>query len=100
MGTMAMLCCPAISKTNAVLIAWVITLIGQPPCRISSKVETKDINKTNCTDRRITGASIPDQSLDLLIYAVALDHDGLYSYDRATLKGNFQKKHDLHLLGK
>ena len=95
MGVKALLCCPAIPVTEAVLITWTIAPRGQPPYRIFSKVETNETNETNCTDRRITWASTPDQYSDLLIDAVAVDHDGLYSFDIETLKGNFQEKHDL-----
>ena len=81
--------------TKAVLITWLIAPRGQPPYRIFSKEETKETNETNCTDRKITWAFKPDQYPDLLIDAVALNPDGLYSFDIATLKGNFQEKHDL-----
>ncbi|XP_041911749.1 cell surface glycoprotein CD200 receptor 5-like, partial [Arvicola amphibius] len=97
MGAKALLCCPAISMTEAVLISWVIAPRGQPPCRISYRVNTKN-NEANCTDRRITWASTPDQSPDILIDAVALDHDGLYSCEIITPSGNIQKSHDLQVL--
>uniref|UniRef100_A0A8C8W1A7 Ig-like domain-containing protein n=1 Tax=Peromyscus maniculatus bairdii TaxID=230844 RepID=A0A8C8W1A7_PERMB len=98
MGTKAPLCCPHISLTKAVLITWEITTRDQPSCRISYRVETKETNETNCTDRRITWASTPDQSPDLQISAVALDHDGHYLCFIATPNGNFQKRHDLQVL--
>ncbi|KAM7322062.1 hypothetical protein ACRRTK_018903 [Alexandromys fortis] len=66
--------------------------------RIIYRAETKDINETNCKDRRITWASTSDQRPDLQIDAVALDHDGLYSCDIATPTGNFLRRHDLHVL--
>ncbi|XP_041528643.1 cell surface glycoprotein CD200 receptor 5-like [Microtus oregoni] len=98
MGAKALLCCPAIPKTKAVLIMWVIASRGQPPCRILYRAEIKEIDETNCTDRRIIWASTPDQSPDLQINAVALSHDGLYSCDIATLQGNFLRRHDLYVL--
>ncbi|XP_057619966.1 cell surface glycoprotein CD200 receptor 2-like [Chionomys nivalis] len=98
MGAKALLCCPALPKTKAILIAWEIAPRGQPPCRISYRVDTKEINETNCTDKRITWAFTPDQYLDILINTVALGHDGLYSCEILTLQGNFLKSHDLHVL--
>ncbi|XP_037065636.1 cell surface glycoprotein CD200 receptor 5-like [Peromyscus leucopus] len=98
MGTKAPLCCPAIPLTKAVLITWEITTRDQPPCRISYRVETKETNETNCTDRRITWVSTPDQSPVLQINAVALDHDGHYSCIIATHNGNFIERHDLQVL--
>ncbi|CAO2631875.1 Cell surface glycoprotein CD200 receptor 2 [Lemmus lemmus] len=99
MGARALLCGPALPMTEAVLITWVIAPRGQPPCRIFYRAETKDIKETNCTDRRITWASTPDQSPDLLINAVALDHEGLYSCDIATGEGNFLRRLDIQVLG-
>ena len=100
MGAKALLCCPAIPETKAVLITWVIALRGQPPCIISYRVDTKEINETNCMDRRITWVSTSDQSPELQINAVALDHDGFHSCEIVTPKGNFQERHDLQVLGK
>ncbi|KAM7322061.1 hypothetical protein ACRRTK_018902 [Alexandromys fortis] len=97
MGAKALLCCHALPMTRAGLITWLIALRGQPPYRIFSKVETKETNETNCTDRKITWAFKPDQYPDFLIDAVALNPDGLYSFDITTLKGNFQEKHDLQV---
>ncbi|XP_052596754.1 cell surface glycoprotein CD200 receptor 1 isoform X2 [Peromyscus californicus insignis] len=98
MGTKALLCCPDVSLTKAVLITWEIILRNQPSCRISYRVETKETNETNCTDRRITWDSTPDQSPDLQISAVALDHDGHYSCQIATSDGHFQERRDLQVL--
>ncbi|XP_059132995.1 cell surface glycoprotein CD200 receptor 5-like [Peromyscus eremicus] len=98
MGTKALLCCPAIPLTKAVLITWEIILRDQPSCRISYRVETKETSETNCTNRRITWASTPDQSPDLQISAVALDHDGHYSCEIETPSGNFQGRHNLQVL--
>ncbi|OBS77957.1 hypothetical protein A6R68_19655 [Neotoma lepida] len=98
MGTKALLCCPAIPLTKAVVITWEISPRDQPHCRISYRVETKETNETNCTDRRITWASTPDQSPDLQINAVGLNHDGYYSCEIATPEGNFQERYDLQVL--
>ncbi|XP_041911748.1 cell surface glycoprotein CD200 receptor 2-like [Arvicola amphibius] len=98
MGAKALLCCPALPVTEALFITWVIAPRGQSPCRISYRVETKETNETNCTDRRITWAFTPEQSPERQINAVALDHDGLYSCEIATPMGNFQRTHDLQVL--
>ncbi|CAO2631867.1 Cell surface glycoprotein CD200 receptor 1 [Lemmus lemmus] len=99
MGSNAVLCCPAIPKTKAVLIMWVIILRDQPPCIITYEVRTKDIKAWNCTERRISWVSTPDQSLDLLISAVALSYEGMYSCNKVTPIALFQKRHDLQLPG-
>ncbi|XP_040606706.1 cell surface glycoprotein CD200 receptor 2-like isoform X1 [Mesocricetus auratus] len=98
MGTKALLCCTPISWTKVVLITWKIALRGQPPCTISYKVETNETSKINCTDRRITWASTPDQSPDLQINTVALGHDGYYSCEVVSSEGHFQMRHDLQVL--
>lgn len=98
MGTKALLCCIPISWTKVILIAWKIALRGQPPCTMSYKVETNETNEINCTDRRITWASTPDQSPDLQINTVALGHDGHYSCEIASAEGHFQMIHDLQVL--
>ncbi|XP_051005938.1 cell surface glycoprotein CD200 receptor 1 [Acomys russatus] len=98
MGEKALLCCPAIPLTEAILIIWTITLRGLPSCRITYKVDTKETNKTNCTDRRVICASISDQSPNLQISAVALEHDGYYSCEIVTPQGNFLGGYDLQVL--
>ncbi|XP_038200321.1 cell surface glycoprotein CD200 receptor 5-like [Arvicola amphibius] len=99
MGAEALLCCPAIPMTEAVLIMWFIASRDQPLCRISYKVETKEINKWYyCMDSRISWHSTPDPSLDLLINAVTLNHEGIYSCDIATPTANFQKSYYLQVL--
>ncbi|KAL6038577.1 hypothetical protein STEG23_023236, partial [Scotinomys teguina] len=98
MGTKALLCCPRIPLTKAVTITWEIAPRDQPHCRIAYRVETKETSETNCTDKRITWASTPDQSPDLQISEVALDHDGSYSCGIPTPNGHFQERHDLQVL--
>ncbi|CAO2631861.1 Cell surface glycoprotein CD200 receptor 1 [Lemmus lemmus] len=98
MGTKVLLCCPASPMTITILIKWVIESRGQPPCRIFYMVDTKENNESNCMGRRITWASTPDQRPELQINAVALEHEGLYSCEIATPKGNFLRRHDLQVL--
>ncbi|XP_037065635.1 cell surface glycoprotein CD200 receptor 2-like [Peromyscus leucopus] len=98
MGTKALFGCPPVPLSKVILITWVIIPRGQPPCIISFKVETKETNETNCVDRRITWASTPDQSPDLQISAVTLDHDGHYSCQITTSDGNFYARWDLQVL--
>ncbi|XP_013207308.1 cell surface glycoprotein CD200 receptor 2 [Microtus ochrogaster] len=97
-GAKALLCCPALPKTETVLIIWVIAPRGQPPCRIIYRAETMETNETNCTDKRLTWVFTPDQSPVLQINAVTLDLEGLYSCEIATAKGNFLRRHDLQVL--
>ncbi|XP_052013777.1 cell surface glycoprotein CD200 receptor 1-like isoform X2 [Apodemus sylvaticus] len=98
MGTKALLCCPSIPLTEAVLITWTITPRGQSFCVISYRVDTRDINETNCSNRSITWVFTPDLSPYLQISAVSLQHEGHYSCDIALPDGNFQKDYDLQVL--
>ncbi|XP_021064688.1 cell surface glycoprotein CD200 receptor 1 [Mus pahari] len=98
MGTKALLCCPSIPLTKAVLITWIIKPRGRPSCIISYKAETKETNETNCSGRGVTWASTPDLRPDLQISAVALQHEGNYSCEIAAPDGNFQKVYDLQVL--
>ncbi|KAK7821231.1 hypothetical protein U0070_000177, partial [Myodes glareolus] len=98
MGTKALLSCPAVPLAKAVLITWLLTPRGQPSCRISYTLETKETSKIGCTDRRITWASTPEQSPDVQISAVALSHDGYYSCQITTPDGDFQEGYDLQVL--
>nr|XP_048278829.1 cell surface glycoprotein CD200 receptor 2-like isoform X2 [Myodes glareolus] len=98
MGTKSLLSCPAVPLAKAVLITWLLTPRGQPSCRISYTLETKETSKIGCTDRRITWASTPEQSPDLQISAVALSHDGYYSCQITTPDGDFQEGYDLQVL--
>ncbi|CAH6792368.1 Cd200r4 [Phodopus roborovskii] len=98
MGTKALLGCPQNPSTKAVLITWEIILRGQPPCTISYLAETNKTSEIDCTDRRITWASTPDQSPDLQINTVALSHDGQYSCQLITPEGQFQERRDLQVL--
>ncbi|GAB1300300.1 Cell surface glycoprotein CD200 receptor 2 [Apodemus speciosus] len=98
MGTKALLCCPFISLTKAVLITWIITPRGRPSCIIAYRVETRETNGTTCLGRSITWASTPDLSPDLQISAVTLQHEGHYLCDIVTPEGNFQKVYDLQVL--
>ncbi|XP_052013786.1 cell surface glycoprotein CD200 receptor 2-like isoform X2 [Apodemus sylvaticus] len=98
MGTKALLFCPSIPLTKAILITWIIIPRGQPSCVIAYKVDTRDINETSCSNRSITWASTPDLSPDLQISAVSLQHEGQYSCDLVTPEGNFEKVYDLQVL--
>ncbi|XP_051006397.1 cell surface glycoprotein CD200 receptor 5-like [Acomys russatus] len=98
MGTKALLCCPAIPLTKAILITWTIAPRGQPSSRIAYKVDTKETHETNCTDKRITWASTPDQNSDLQINEVALEHDGYYSCEIGATEMNLLERYDLKVL--
>ncbi|XP_028640498.1 cell surface glycoprotein CD200 receptor 2-like [Grammomys surdaster] len=98
MGIKALLCCPSVSLTKAVLITWIITPRGWPSCIIAYRVETRETNETTCRNRSITWASTPDHSPDLQISAVALQHEGHYSCEIVTPEGNYLKFSDLQVL--
>ncbi|XP_017657121.1 cell surface glycoprotein CD200 receptor 1 [Nannospalax galili] len=98
MGTQALLCCPPIPTREAVLVTWKLNTRGQPSCSIAYSVGTKETNKTNCTDGRITWVFTPDKSPHLLISAVAITHDGRYMCETASPDGNFRRDYDLQVL--
>ncbi|XP_028641081.1 cell surface glycoprotein CD200 receptor 5-like [Grammomys surdaster] len=97
-GTKALLCCPFIPLTKAVLITWMTTPRGQSSCMIVYKVDTRETNETTCRNRSITWASTPDHSPDLQISAVALQHEGHYSCETVAPEGNFLTVYDLQVL--
>ncbi|XP_032755181.1 cell surface glycoprotein CD200 receptor 1 [Rattus rattus] len=98
MGTKALLHCPSVSLTKVILITWIITLRGQPPCIIAYKADTRETHESNCSDRSITWAFTSDLSPNLQISAVALQHEGHYLCDIAVPDGNFQNIYDLQVL--
>ncbi|XP_032755539.1 cell surface glycoprotein CD200 receptor 2 [Rattus rattus] len=98
MGKKGLLCCPSSPLTKAVLITWIITLRGQPPCIIAYKADTRETHESNCSDRSITWAFTSDLSPNLQISAVALQHEGHYLCDIVVPDGNFQNIYDLQVL--
>ncbi|XP_034371654.1 cell surface glycoprotein CD200 receptor 2-like [Arvicanthis niloticus] len=97
-GTKALLCCPSIPLTKAVSIKWIINLRGWTSCINGYKVETRGTYETDCMGRNITWASTPDDSNDLQISSVALQHEGHYSCEIVTHVGNFLKVYDFQVL--
>ncbi|XP_008069294.2 cell surface glycoprotein CD200 receptor 1-like [Carlito syrichta] len=93
----AVLSCPPIQPTT-LIITWEINLRDKPSCKKSYKSETNESLDTNCTDERITWASRPDQNPDLQIDPVAINHDGYYKCEMATIHGNFQHGYHLQVL--
>ncbi|KAM5276627.1 cell surface glycoprotein CD200 receptor 1 isoform 2-T2 [Hipposideros larvatus] len=97
-GTKAMLSCPEILLDNVLVTTWEIILRDKP---LSIKAYRSDLNETtevNSTDKRITWAFRPDQNPALLIYPVALTHDGYYWCQMATPNGNFHRGYNLQVL--
>ncbi|XP_034371600.1 cell surface glycoprotein CD200 receptor 2-like [Arvicanthis niloticus] len=98
MGTNALLCCPSIPLTKAVLIIWLIRPKGQLSCIMYYIVEIRETDETNCRNKSIDWTFTPDHSSDLQISAVALQHEGNYSCEITTPQGNFLKGYDLQVL--
>lgn len=96
--TKAVLSCPEILLDDVVVTTWEIILRDKP---LSTKAYRSDQNETtevNSTDERITWAFRPDQNLSLLIYPVAITHDGYYRCQMATPSGNFHRGYNLQVL--
>ncbi|XP_043330777.1 cell surface glycoprotein CD200 receptor 1 isoform X4 [Cervus canadensis] len=97
-GTKSVLYCPPVLRTNVLVATWEIVLRHKPPC---FRAFRRDMNRTtteNCTDERIIWASRPDENLALLIYPVAITHDGNYTCHIVTLDGNFQHGYHFQVL--
>nr|XP_012642941.2 cell surface glycoprotein CD200 receptor 2 [Microcebus murinus] len=95
--TSAVLHCPR-TLTRAVLTRWEIILRDKPSCTKAYRSDTNEIQDTNCTDDRITWASIPSQNPDLHIAPVAITHDGNYRCVTVTADGNFNHEYHLQVL--
>ncbi|KAM5335717.1 cell surface glycoprotein CD200 receptor 1 isoform 2-T2 [Glossophaga mutica] len=96
--TKAVLPCPPVPLTNAVVTTWKIMLRDKPPCIRAYRRERNETTEANCTDKRITWLYRPDQNAALQIDPVVITHDGLYRCDVVTPDGNFQHGYHLQVL--
>lgn len=98
--TKAVLSCPPILLTNALLTTWEITLGDKPTCFRAYRRDTNETTETNCTDERMTWPDRHDQIPALQIDPVAITHEGYYRCTVAASDGNFQYDYHLRVLGK
>uniref|UniRef100_A0A452FJF5 Ig-like domain-containing protein n=1 Tax=Capra hircus TaxID=9925 RepID=A0A452FJF5_CAPHI len=82
----------------SVLVTWEIVLRDKPPCFRAYRRDTNQTIGGNCTDKRITWASRPDENPALQIDPVAITHDGNYTCQMATSDGNFHHEYHLQVL--
>ncbi|XP_014445857.1 cell surface glycoprotein CD200 receptor 1 isoform X3 [Tupaia chinensis] len=98
MNSKAVLCCPPVSRTYMIGATWEIILRDKPACIKAYKADSNETKDVNCTDRRITWVSRPDQNLSLRIDPVSITHDGDYKCEIAASEGNFQCGYHLQVL--
>ncbi|CAN0528177.1 unnamed protein product [Rangifer tarandus platyrhynchus] len=96
--TKAVLPCSPVLWTSVLLATWEIVLRDKPPCFRAFRHDTNQTIGGNCTDKRITWASRPDENLALQIYPVVITHDGNYTCQRVTSDGNFHHEYHLQVL--
>uniref|UniRef100_A0AC11AKM7 Uncharacterized protein n=1 Tax=Ovis aries TaxID=9940 RepID=A0AC11AKM7_SHEEP len=97
-NTKAVLTCPPV-QWPSVLVTWEIVLRDKQLCFRAYRRDTNQTTGGNCTDKRITWASGPDENPALQIGPVAITHDGNYTCQIATSNGNFQHEYHLQVLG-
>ena len=97
--TKAVLTCPPV-QWPSVLVTWETVLRDKLPCFRAYRRDTNQTTGGNCTDKRITWASGPDENPALQIDPVAITHDGNYTCQMATSDGNFHHEYHLQVLGK
>nr|XP_020729701.1 cell surface glycoprotein CD200 receptor 1-like [Odocoileus virginianus texanus] len=96
----AVLPCPPVLWTSVLLATWEVVLRDKPPCFRAFRHDTNQTIGGNCTDKRITWASRPNENLALQIYPVVITHDGNYTCQIVTSDGNFHHEYHLQVLGK
>ncbi|XP_036913987.1 cell surface glycoprotein CD200 receptor 1 isoform X2 [Sturnira hondurensis] len=94
--TKAVLPCPPVQLTNAIVTTWKITLRDKPPCIRAYRRANE--TSANCTDERITWTYRPDQNAALQIDPVIITDDGFYECDMVTPDGNFYHGYHLQVL--
>lgn len=98
--TKAVLSCPPVPLTNAIVTTWEIMLTDKPSCIRAYGREKNETTEVNCTDERITWPYRPDQNAALQIDPVVTPHDGFYRCEVVTPDGNFYHGYHLQVLGK
>ncbi|XP_054565696.1 cell surface glycoprotein CD200 receptor 2-like [Eptesicus fuscus] len=96
--TKAVLSCPPILLTNALLTTWEITLGDKPTCFRAYRRDTNETKETYCTDKRMTWPDRPDQIPALQIDPVAITHEGYYRCIVVTPDANFHYGYHLRVL--
>lgn len=98
--TKAVLTCPPVLWPSVLVVTWEIVLRDKPPCFGAYRRDTNQTTRGNCTDKRITWASRPDENPALQVDPVAITHDGNYTCQIVTSDGNFHHEYHLQVLGK
>ncbi|XP_054433230.1 cell surface glycoprotein CD200 receptor 2-like [Pteronotus mesoamericanus] len=96
--TKAVLFCPPVLLTKAVVTTWEIILRDKPPCIKAHRRDKNETTEANCTDERITWTYRPDQSVTLQIDPVVIAHEGFYMCQVVTPDGNFHRGYYLRVL--
>ncbi|KAB0373868.1 hypothetical protein FD755_014124, partial [Muntiacus reevesi] len=95
--TKAVLPCPPALWISVLLATWEIVLRDKPPCFTAFRHDTNQTIGGNCTDKKITWASRPDENLALQIDPVVITRDGNYTYQIVTSDGNFHQEYHLQV---
>ncbi|XP_054433198.1 cell surface glycoprotein CD200 receptor 1 [Pteronotus mesoamericanus] len=96
--TKAVLFCPPVLLTKAVVTTWEIILRDKPPCIKAHRRDKNETAEANCTDERITWTYRPDQNVALQIDPVVIAHEGFYMCQVVTPDGNFHRGYYLQVL--
>ncbi|XP_024850138.1 cell surface glycoprotein CD200 receptor 2 isoform X1 [Bos taurus] len=96
--TKAVLTCPPVLWPSVLVVTWEIVLRDKPPCFGAYRRDTNQTTRGNCTDKRITWASRPDENPALQVDPVAITHDGNYTCQIITSDGNFYHEYHLQVL--
>uniref|UniRef100_A0A8C6E3H3 Cell surface glycoprotein CD200 receptor 2 n=1 Tax=Moschus moschiferus TaxID=68415 RepID=A0A8C6E3H3_MOSMO len=98
MDAKAVLSCPPVLWPSVLVVTWEIVLREKPPCFRAYRRDTNQTTRGNCTDKRITWASRPDENPALQVDPVAITHDGNYTCQIITSDGNFHYEYHLQVL--
>ncbi|XP_055275441.1 cell surface glycoprotein CD200 receptor 1-like [Moschus berezovskii] len=96
--TKALLTCPPVLWPSVLVVTWEIVLRDKPPCFRAYRRDTNQTKRRNCTDKRITWASRPDENPALQVDPVAITHDGNYTCQIVTSDANFHHEYHLQVL--
>ncbi|XP_043849430.1 cell surface glycoprotein CD200 receptor 1-like [Dromiciops gliroides] len=96
--TKAVFSCYTYPMKNLIMAMWKILPRDKIPCIMTYRSDKNETKETNCSDKRITWESRPDQNLALQIDSVKTEDDGYYECVIATSDGIFQSGHHLNVL--